>query len=192
MPDQGFRGLGAYRINIVGLSNKVHHFTFEDVGPDLFKEYGSDVLTEGKFRVDVSLDKRETFLEAEFKIHGTGRLVCDRSLEPFDYPIHTRRKVVFKYGDQDEEITDEIMIIQRDTAWIDLGQYIYEFIALSIPLKKLHPRFQDEVGEDDNAVGRIVYTSGGADDIENDDHSGENGKDNDDIDPRWNALKKLK
>lgn len=184
--------MGAYRINIVGLSNKVHHFTFEDVGPDLFKEYGSDVLSEGKFQVEVSLDKRETFLEAGFNIRGTARLVCDRSLEPFDYPIHTRRKVVFKYGDQDEEITDEIMIIQRDTAWIELGQYIYEFIALSIPLKKLHPRFQDEAGEDDDNEGRIVYTSGGTDDDDTSGHTDENGKDNDDIDPRWNALKKLK
>ena len=49
---------------------------------------------------------------------------------------------MFKYGDKDEEITDEIMIIHRDTATLELGQYIYEFIALAIPLKKLHPKFQ--------------------------------------------------
>ena len=35
-------------------------------------------------------------------------------------------------------------IIQRDTAWLELGQYIFEFIALAIPIKKLHPRFQEE------------------------------------------------
>ena len=71
-------------------------------------------------------------------------MICDRSLEPFDYPMQARNKIVFKYGDTDEEITDEIMIIHRDTATLELGQYIYEFIALAIPLKKLHPKFQDE------------------------------------------------
>jgi len=193
MPGQGLKGLGAYRINIIGLSNKVHHFHYE-AGPDLFTEYGTDLVSEGTFQVDVDLDKRETFLEADFRIRGTAKLICDRSLEPFDYLINTRRKVVFKYGDQDEEITDEIMIIQRDTAWIDLGQYLYEFIALAIPLKKLHPRFQDEAeDEDDEAEGRIVYTSGGSEDEGGSDGTdGENGHDDQDIDPRWNALKKLK
>jgi uncharacterized metal-binding protein YceD (DUF177 family) len=184
--------LGAYRINIVGLSNKVHHFHYE-VGQELFTEYGTDIVSEGSFQVDVDLDKRETFLEADFRIKGIAKLVCDRSLEPFDFPINTRRKVVFKYGDQDEEITDEIMIIQRDTAWIELGQYLYEFIALAIPLKKLHPRFQDQADDaDDDSEGRIVYTSGGSEEGENDDSGGENGRDDQDIDPRWNALKKLK
>jgi len=181
--------LGAYRVNIVGLSNKVHHFHYE-VGQDLFKEYGTDLVSDGQFQVDIDLDKRETFLEADFRLVGTARLICDRSLEPFDYPIHTRRKVVFKYGDHDEEVTDEIMIIHRDTAWIELGQYIYEFIALSVPLKKLHPRFQEE---DDDSEGHIVYTSGGSDDEgDSDELKGENGQDDKDIDPRWSALKKLK
>ena len=183
--------MGAYRINIVGLSNKVHQFHYE-IGRSLFEEYGTDIVSDGAFTADVSLDKRETFLEADFTIRGTARLICDRSLEPFDFPINTRRKVVFKYGDQDEEITDEIMIIQRDTAWIELGQYLYEFIALAIPLKKLHPRFQ-ELDEDDDSEGRIVYTSGGTDDAADEDSSGDNNEGGDnDIDPRWSALKKLK
>lgn len=182
--------MGAYRVNIVGLSNRVHHFHYE-VGGDLFGEYGSDLLSEGSFTVDVSLDKRETFLEADFSIAGTARLICDRSLEPFDFPVRTRRKVVFKYGDQDEEITDEIMIIHRDTAWLELGQYIYEFIALAIPLKKLHPRFQDTADDESgDSEGRIVYTSGGSEDDGGGDSNGHDP--GDDIDPRWNALKKLK
>ncbi|MEJ1241451.1 DUF177 domain-containing protein [Chryseolinea sp. T2] len=182
--------MGAYRINIVGLSNKVHQFHYE-IGKGLFEEFGTDIVSDGSFTVDVSLDKHETFLEADFTIRGTARLICDRSLEPFDFPINTRRKVVFKYGDQDEEITDEIMIIQRDTAWIELGQYLYEFIALAIPLKKLHPRFQESV-EDDDSEGRIVYTSGGEDDGGNDESGNNDEGGDDDIDPRWSALKKLK
>jgi uncharacterized protein len=187
--------LGAYRINIVGLSNKVHQFHFE-IGKELFEEFGTDLVSEGSFKADVSLDKRETFMEADFRISGTARLICDRSLEPFDYPMNMHRKVVFKYGDQDEEITDEIMVIQRDTAWIELGQYLYEFIALAVPLKKLHPRFQEATEEEDDGEGRIVYTSGGPEgtggDFRGERQEGDNGSGDDDIDPRWNELKKLK
>jgi uncharacterized protein len=184
--------LGAYRVNIVGLSNQIHHFQYE-IGGSLFEEYGKDLVSDGTFRAEVSLDKRETFLEADFSISGTAHLICDRSLEPFDYPIKMRRKVVFKYGDQDEEITDEITIIQRDTAWIELGQYLYEFIALAIPLKKLHPRFQESgEDEDDESEGKIVYTSGGSEGADDDDRQAGQHNGDDDIDPRWSALKKLK
>ena len=177
-------GLGAYRINIIGLGNRVHHFHYE-FGDEFFEQYDSKLVSEGNFHVNVALDKRETFLEAAFEIRGIAKLTCDRTLEPFDFPVEVSPKMVFKYGDRDEEITDEITIIQRETAWLELGQYIYEFIALAIPIKKLHPRFKDEP-EDDDVAGRIVYSSNAkeGDDDDNDD--------NDETDPRWSILKKLK
>jgi uncharacterized metal-binding protein YceD (DUF177 family) len=173
-------GVAAYSINIVGLSNKEHHFQFE-CGDEFFRKYGTDLVSEGKFQVDVLLTKHETFIEVSFRIKGTARLICDRSLEPFDYPIESNNKIVFKYGEAFQEMTEEIIIIPRDTAQLELGQYIYEFIALGVPLKKLHPRFKDEE-EEDNSEGKIVYSS----------QTTEEKKDQEEIDPRWNILKKLK
>jgi uncharacterized metal-binding protein YceD (DUF177 family) len=173
-------GVAAYRINIVGLSNKEHQFQFE-FGDEFFRKYGTDLVSEGKFRADITLAKRETFIEVEFKIDGTARLICDRSLEPFDYPIESTNTIVFKYGEEFKEMTEEIIIIPRDTATLELGQYMYEFIALGVPIKKLHPKFKDE-DRDDLSDGKIVYSSG---------TSHEN-KDEEEIDPRWNILKKLK
>lgn len=171
-------GVAAYSVNIVGLSNKEHHFFYE-FGSEFFRKYGTDLLAEGTFRADVLLNKHETFIEVEFKIKGIARLTCDRSLEPFDYPIETENKIVFKYGEEYQEMTDEIVVIPRDTASLELGQYIYEFISLAVPLKKLHPRFQDE---NDDVEGKIVYSSEASD----------KKKDEEEIDPRWNILKKLK
>ena len=105
--------MGAFSVNIIGLSNKLHHFEYE-IGDDFFGKYGNDLVSHGRFKVDVALDKHETFIEAEFKIKGAATLVCDRSLETFDYPIWTTRRVVFKYGEKNEEISDEIVMIQRD------------------------------------------------------------------------------
>jgi uncharacterized protein len=174
--------VGAYSVNIIRLSNKVHHFEYE-FGDEFFREYGTDLVASGKFRVDVQLNKHETFIEADFKIKGTATLMCDRSLEPFDFPIWTTKKVLFKYGESDEEISDEIVMIHRDSVTLELGQYIYEFIGLAVPMKKLHPRFvAEESMEGQNNEGKIVYSS---DNNENKDNDG-------DIDPRWDKLKKLK
>ena len=175
--------MGAYGVNIVGLSNKVHDFEYE-IGDKFFKEYGTDLVEKGSFHVNVALNKHETFIEADFKINGKAVLICDRSLDPFDFPIQSHHNMVFKFGDSDQEMSDEIVMIHRDTATLELGQYIYEFIALAIPMKKLHPRFQNEAEEDDDTEGKIVYSS----EKNTDSDKG----DDDEIDPRWNILKKLK
>jgi uncharacterized protein len=175
-------GLRAFNVNIIGLSNKVHEFQYE-FGDEFFEAYGKGLVSKGRFKADVVLDKHETFIEATFNVTGQANLICDRSLDPFDYPVNFKKKIVFKYGDKDEEISDEIIIIHRDTDTLEIGQYIYEFIGLQIPIKKLHPRYQQEEDIDDNAEGKIIYTAG---DTSHDPESDE------DIDPRWEKLKKLK
>jgi uncharacterized protein len=178
--------LGIYSVNIIGLSNKKHPFEYE-LGDAFFREYGTeDLVSQGHFRAEVTLDKHETFIGAEFVLKGVATLVCDRSLEPFEYPIESRREIVFKFGDKDEEMSDEIIMIHRDTATLELGHYLYEFIALAVPMKKLHPKFQNETWdeEEENAAGKLVYTS---------ETKSDDGTDDDDAtDPRWDILKKLK
>jgi uncharacterized protein len=175
-------GLRDYKVNIVGLSSRIHHFEFE-IGDEFFRHYGTGLVSEGSFRAKVTLDKRETFIEARFVIKGTAQLTCDRSLDPFQQPMEIDKKVVFKYGDADEELSDEIVMIHRDTDSLDVGQYIYEFIGLEVPIKKLHPRYEGELEIPAESEGKIIYTSGDA--------AGEN-ENEDNIDPRWEKLKKLK
>lgn len=171
-------GAEAFRVNIVGLSNKIHHFHYE-IGDSFFREYGTDLVSSGHFNAEVSLNKHETFIEATFSIKGKATLICDRSLEPFEQPIETEKMVVFKFGDENREISDDIILIDRDTVSLELGQFMYEFIGLAVPMKKLHPRFQNE---DESEDGKIVYSSR---------EENENGHTND-TDPRWEKLKKLK
>ncbi len=168
--------MGAYSVNIIGLTQKAHTFDFT-IGDEFFKVYGTEILAGGDFESKVVLDKHETFIDADFTITGKARLVCDRSLEPFEEPIKVHKKVMFKYGEEASELSDEIVVITRDQAQLELGQFIYEFISLEIPMKKLHPRFRNEDNDED---GKIVYKSDSDD------------KGDDEIDPRWEKLKKLK
>jgi uncharacterized protein len=171
----------AFQVNIVGLSAKVHHFDFE-LDDAFFESFGKDILTGGLFHATVDLDKKETFLDADIHIDGHARLICDRSLDPFDFPVHVNRKIVFKFGEEEGELSDEIVVIRRDTVFLDFGQFFYEFIALSIPIKRLHPRFKDDEEENDDTDGKMVYSSRSEDEPEKDEE----------IDPRWEKLKKLK
>lgn len=162
----------AYRVNIQGLSNKIHHFEF-DLGEGFFRKFGADLVSGGDLVAHVTLDKHETFIESEFKITGTIELVCDRSLDKFDYPIETNQKIIFKFGHEDVEISEDVVMINFNTESLELGQLMYEFIGLSIPMKRLHPRFQQ-----DNEQEGIIYSSGP-------------GNEKNEIDPRWEILKNL-
>jgi len=170
--------LKALSVNIIGLSQKAHQFDYQ-FGHEFFAQYGTDLVSDGNFTAHVTLDKHETFIEASFKINGKAGLICDRSLDPFDHPVVMDKKIVFKYGEEETELSDEIIIISPERASLDIGQYIYEFIALSIPIKKLHPRYANE--PEDEGEGKLIYSSA------DDDIKKENT-----IDPRWEKLKKLK
>jgi uncharacterized protein len=169
--------LSDYSVNILGLSQKVHSFDFQ-LGNAFFKKYGTEAVAEGQFEGKVTLDKRETLIEADFEIEGKASLICDRSLDPFVHQMKINRKMIFKFGEVANEVSDEVAIIPRDLDILDVGQYMYEFIVLDIPIKKIHPRFQsEEDDEDENQDGKLIYQSE---------------KTEDEIDPRWEQLKKLK
>lgn len=170
-----------FKVNIIGLSQKAHRFEYA-FGDDFFALYGKDLLAGGQFEAVVTLDKRETLIEAGFNIRGNARLVCDRSLDTFDEPMDIQRRILFKYGEEEKELSEEIVLITREQATLDVGQYLYELITVNLPMKRLHPRYRSEKESDQDV--KLVYSS--QPDV---DHKGEK---EEPIDPRWEKLKKLK
>ena len=118
----------------------------------------------------------------DFDITANVELTCDRSLELFDEEVQVEEKYIYKFGDRYEEITDEIEMIPYGADTINIAQHIYDFIGISLPMKKLHPRFRDEDIEEE---GLLVYTS------EKEEETTDEPKEQE-IDPRWAALNKLR
>ncbi|HAR38724.1 MAG TPA: hypothetical protein DCS09_09235, partial [Porphyromonadaceae bacterium] len=92
------------------------------------------------------------------------------------------------------EESDEIVIIPEDEGEINIAWFLYEFIALTVPIKHVHP-----AGECNRMVSsklrkhRAVSTDDGDED-EVDMGDDEDFADEDDTpanDPRWDALKGL-
>ena len=175
-----------YNIDIYGLEDKSYEFDYE-LGSEFFEEMPQDLIQKGDFKVQLVLDKSSTMLQLRFTIQGSAELTCDRSLEVFDEPIDTEGKIILKFGDHEEEITEEISLINRNRTRINVARYIFELIALALPMKKIHPdlRGQYKDGDDEADTEIFVYSS---ESQERDDSENETGK----VDPRWEALNKLK
>ena len=179
--------LRTYDVEVLRLKEGSYNLSF-DVGDKFFSEFENNhMVTKGKLLANVLLKKETGLIEVLFDINGSVELICDRSLEKFDYSLHTSQTIVYKYGAEEKEINEEIYIITRDTPKINLAQLIYEFILLAIPVKKIHPDHWKEMDVDnDEREGMLVYSS---EPIERPSLSTNDGEA---TDPRWEILKKLK
>jgi uncharacterized metal-binding protein YceD (DUF177 family) len=98
--------------------------------------------------------------------------------------------MLYKYGAEVKEIDEDVMMITRDTPSINVAQLIYEFILLSLPLKKIHPDHRNALDdEDDDSDGGYVYLD---EEAEPENESRPSEEKNTPIDPRWAQLSKLK
>ncbi len=155
------KDLRAFEIDIVSLKNG-KDYPFElNVGNDFFAYFATDLVQKGACVAKVTINRGTSMLTATFHLSGTVELVCDRSLEPFDHPIEHEHVMYFKLGDQDGDDSDDVVVISRATQAINVGKYIFEFIGLEIPFRKIHPRFvQADEAQADDAEGELVYSSG--------------------------------
>ena len=163
-----------YKIEIFGLSNDAHQFEFE-FDEVFFSEFENSLIGKGKGSCNVDLVKSDSMLDLKLQVDGTIELVCDRSLETFDFPISLDKEVIYKYGDEEKELSEDVFVIPHNVQEINISNFLYEFITIEVPMKKLHPKFDDE-----NESDELIYSSS------------ENTKEKKEIDPRWEALNKLK
>ena len=138
----------------------------------------------------------------KFQIHSVGTVIvpCDRCLSDLELRIETTDNLDVKLGDEYADDGDCVVVPETE-GYLDLAQFIYEFIVLSMPIACCH-----EPGKCDDAMmqelSRHQSTRSGGEDGENED-SEDNDADSDTsesggedsvepADSRWAALKDLK
>lgn len=120
-----------------GLKPGLYHFDFQ-CGNDFFEIFDEGEFQEGHLEVKVEASPKGSFMEVGFSIVGKVKVCCDRCLETFFYPIDVEGEAYVKIGD--EEATDEeIIYVSPGSATVDLTQYVYESVCLSIPPQRYHP-----------------------------------------------------
>ncbi|HFB61802.1 MAG TPA: DUF177 domain-containing protein [Bacteroidetes bacterium] len=161
-------------IPVKGLGLGNHHYDFV-VDDAFFEQYPEAELHHGKLNLMLDIEKESRLITMQFHFDGSLHLACDRCLEVYEQPLQGDFRLIVKYGEKEEEISEELMTIPFDTSWFDVAPYVYEFIRLMIPIKRVHP--DDENG---NPACNAAM-------LEKLEVYGEQQPD-----PRWNALKELK
>jgi uncharacterized metal-binding protein YceD (DUF177 family) len=170
-----------FLIPFAGLKQGKHQFEFE-INKKFFDDFGFDEYNDVNIKVNLVLEKKSTMLELAFKHKGTVNVPCDVSNEDFDLAVKGKLALLVKFGDEYNDDNDEILILPHGEHQVDVSQYIYEMIVLSVPTKRVHP------GIKDGSVAVEIL------DKLNELTPKEKQKEEDkkeDTDPRWDELKKL-
>ncbi len=162
-----------YVITFKGLELGSHFFEFE-IGDKFFEEKGVQDFHKGKLTANVELLKESTMLILNFDIKGFVELECDRCLEKYDHALNKKERLIVKFGEHKAELSDELVVIPHEDYQIDISQFLYEFIVLSLPIKHVHP---------DDEFGNSTCNRDMLDRLENL---------NIKTDVRWDALKNIK
>ncbi len=170
-----------FLIPFVGLKLGKHHFEYQ-ITNAFFENFDYHEFNNSNVKVNVVLEKKSTFLELVFKHKGTVHVPCDMTNEEFDLPIKGTMKLIVRFGDQYNNDNEELLIIPHGEFQINIAQYIYEMIVLSIPLKRVHPGIKDGSLNTD-ALTKLKELT--VNELKKQQTNQEN------IDPRWDKLKQL-
>lgn len=127
--------LQAFAVNI---SQPQQVFTYE-LGATFFALFENSLLKKGKLMATIKVNKQPSKLQFLFSIKGVVELICDRSLEAFDYPVQLEKKVDFKLGHEYKELEENLYMIEQHATTVNIAQHLYDFVSLAIPMKKVAP-----------------------------------------------------
>ena len=172
--------LKEFTIPFVGLKIGKHQFEYK-IEKSFFEYFEYEEFNDVNVDVYLELDKKTTLLELNFKITGAVNINCDVTNEPYNQHIENEFDLVVKFGDEYNDEDTDILIVPHGTYEINIQQYIYELIVLAVPIKRIHPGIEDGTLDSDilKKLEELSPKLKEEKDIE------------EEVDPRWNTLKKL-
>ncbi len=118
-----------------GLAIGEHEFEFE-INNTFFELFNENEALQGNVTLKVVLLKQNSLLQLFISFNGNIKTECDRCLVNSDFPISGKERLVIKHGDT-SETNEDILVLRMGLEEADITQYVYEYIATAIPLKKI-------------------------------------------------------
>lgn len=177
------KDLKQFDIKFLGLKLGEHSFQFE-LSDEFFQYFDFEEFDNSRITADVLMVKKENSLDFTFDTNGLVSIACDITNEPFDMPIENEVRLQVKFGDEFDDSNEDLLIINHGEHTVNVAQYLYEAVALSLPLKRVNPavvngeKGQEILKELEKHEARSTASA----------HDEEEEKE---TDPRWAELKKL-
>lgn len=164
-----------YVISFRGLKLGSHEFDFQ-ITDSFFEAFEYSRTKEGNIALKVILIKAENMLNLTLNFNGEVGVGCDSCGEDIDFPLDFTEHLIVKFSNEEQEDNDDVVFLPYSTYEINLVQFIFEYVNLALPMRITHP--ENEEG-DPSCQADVVEEF-------------EDFSEQEEMDPRWDALKKLK
>lgn len=167
-----------FDIDLKGLKDAETLFSYR-LNDAFFGAVEASEVEKGDVDAEVVVRKTtDSLFELDFMIKGDVVVMCDRCLDEMTQAIAGDGRLIARFG-VDESDDDDLVVVDENSGVLNIAWYIYEIIALSIPIKHVHApgkcnRAMMEMLSEHSAT----RSSGGVEEKP--------------IDPRWSALQNLK
>ena len=165
-----------YNVDLKGL--KVASLNLEfDLDNTFFGDIDGEEFQKGSVKAVVTVKKNRDLFDFSFALNGTVIVPCDRCLDDLEVDVDTENTLRVKLG---EEYADDgdIVIVPEQDGDLNIAWYLYEFIVLALPMKRVHAP-----GKCNNEMtGKLKKHSADNEDADNEEQG---------IDPRWESLKNI-
>ncbi|MDR1004425.1 MAG: DUF177 domain-containing protein [Prevotellaceae bacterium] len=182
-----------YKIDLKGMRTDSARYEYL-LDNTFFANIDSPEVQKGKVTVVLTIKRSAHAFELNFQTEGVVWVPCDRCLDDMEQPVSSTDKLMVKFGRTLSEEGANLLVIPEDEGELNVAWYMFEFVALAIPMKHVHPPGKCNKAMSGKLRKHLRTTP---------DEEGEEGFDeepaltdiagevNAPIDPRWNDLQSL-
>lgn len=129
-----------FEIAFVGLKPGIHKFDYE-IDDKFFEAFQQQDFFNCKANVKLTLDKKTGFILLKFEMGGNLEVTCDRCNNNLPLELWDEFRITVKMVEEPELMNDQeedpdVYYISSSESHVDITNWIYEFINLSIPMQR--------------------------------------------------------
>ena len=167
-----------YEIKFNGIKVGSHSNSFK-IKDKFFDTFKNSEIKQAEITASTKLNKQDNKTTLDINLVGTiNNIPCDICTEKIDIPISSKMNYVIKERDKNNVYNEDVIIVNAFENTICLKNYFYEMISLALPAKRQHKL---------NATNNIECSKEMINLIEKYSY-----KNNEIMDPRWEALNDIK
>ena len=125
-----------YNVDLKGMRVASLELEF-DLDNAFFADIDGEEFQKGAVKAKVVVNKNRDIFDFSFSIAGTVVVPCDRCLDDLAIDVDTENTLRVKLGDSYADEGD-IVIVPENEGDLNIAWYLYEFIVLALPMKRVH------------------------------------------------------
>ncbi len=131
-----------FRIPVHSSSEELKEYEFK-IDDAFFAHFEYGEIEKGDLMARIGAIYSSHQVKLELYLKGKVELICDRCLDTYIEELDTSYTLYGKFGHGADQDDIDVLWIPEDKHYIDLVPVLFDYINLSLPLKKIHPDDED-------------------------------------------------